>query len=149
MDKKNPRYQTALHKFLDVLFKQDTQLALIGLPVPAILIRHRQQFLMRPDAAEWSWYVGKGYQLWDTHEAKNIFVLARDEDEAFDKFYRVAGKKQELDNVNELPNGDFIEYDPEVDDDDVEISIEFTWHSYFQPTPFDFIKELWDESQAT
>lgn len=144
MDKMNQPHHTKLTRFLALFLEQDMQTTFSGKQVPAILIRHAQEFVNKYGTRTFAWYVGKGYQLWDTKDAKDIFVLARNEDDAFDKFYLIF--PCELEHIEELPDGCYEDYDPEQTDDGEIIEIEFTFHSLFTPSPLDFTKELWDES---
>jgi hypothetical protein len=141
MDKANQPFKNKLSIFAQLLMEQDLILG-FEYAMPAILLHHAQEWNDRPDTNEWNWYIGFGYQLWDTIKPKPIYVLARSKLDADDKFYGIID--QELDNINELPCGDSDDYDVIHEDGE----IEFQYHSPFNGTPFDFIDALWKEAEA-
>lgn len=140
----NLRQQSAVSKFLQEILKGDVQLGFDDyLCVPAVLLRNYQEWQLRPDKDDFHWFVGQGYQLWDSTAPKDIFVLAKDEDEAQDKFY--CHMEGEIEHVNELPNGNYTEYDAEMTDDGEMVLAIFEYHSEFEPTIFDFAQGIWDK----
>jgi len=132
--------QPSATKFLILLMKNGMQSGFKS-NVPAILLRNLQDFESRSDFAKWGWYVGEGHQLWDTHIAKPIYVLARSEWEAYGLFYHIA--EPELDYVNQLPSGTDWDYDDENED------IEFKYYGEPKLSVFDCAWKVWNDSQAT
>jgi len=149
MDKANLPYKSKTAMLAESLLSCDLALG-FTYAVPTVLLSRAQEWNDRPDTNEWNWYIGWGYQLWDTKDAKPIYVLARDEEEAEDLFYGIFDPT--LEYVNQLPCGTATDYDPETTDD----TIEFVYHSPFNGTPFDFMydfekkaEEQYGESQPS
>ena len=128
-------------RFLDALWSAGEQTGFYS-STPAILLRNWQDFQDRSDFAEWSWYVADGYQLWDTHLAKPIYVLAKSEQHAFDLFYHYC--EPELEYINQLPSGSCTDYDEKPGEEDCV----FKFAEPAKITALDCAWSIWNDSKT-